>query len=1325
MLSIAPSISGTQPMTFQWKKDGVAVPGAIYGSYSLYGATLVAAGQYTLTATNQVGTATSTTVTVTVNPAVAPQISNMPSAITFASGDTISFGPAISGTQPMAYQWKKDGVAVPGQTGYYYYSSNAATADAGQYTLTITNLAGTATSTATVVTVSPAVAPTISGLPSVITGSYGDELYLSATVGGTQPMTAQWKKDGVAIPGATSFYYSFGPVTPTDSGQYTLTVTNGVGTATSTAVAVTVNPASAPVISGLPSTLTVNYGDFFSLSPSVTGTQPITYQWKKGGALLLGATASSYSSGFATSADSGQYTLTATNAQGTVTSAAVAVTVNAAVSPTIFNLPTALVLNYGDGLSLSAAVTGTLPMTLQWKKDGVALPGANSTNYSKYSATPADSGQYTLTAINTAGTTTSSTVTVNVSPAIAPSVFGLPSALTLNAGDLLSLSPTFSGTQPMAFQWKKGGVALPTATTSYYSKSGITTADSGQYTLTVINQGGTVTSTAVAVTVNAAVAPQVFNLSPNMVLNYGDSLSLYATVTGTPALTFQWKKGGVAIAGATWSNYTQNYATTTDSGQYTLTATNVAGTVTSASISVTINPPLPPTIIRQPAPLEIYQGQTANFSVTASGTAPFTYQWYLNEQPINGAINPTLVVQNVQPADTGNYKVVVSNAAGSTASNNAALSLSTVGIVSVSAGSGHTLLIKSDGTLWATGRNYSGQLGDGTESNRSNPVQVATDVVMASAGLEHSLFVKSDGTLWAMGANSLGQLGNGTYADSVTPIEVASGVVWASAGYDFSLFIKSDGTLWATGTDYYGQLGDGSTYSNRSNPVQVATGVKWASAGQNHSLFVRNDGTLWGMGANYYGQLGDGTLNIHSTPEQIASGVISAGTGAGHSVYLKSDNTLWAVGENDSGQLGDGTTVNRSVPEQVASDVASLAVGSAHSVFVKTDGTFWGMGQDYYNQLGQGSTAFSRPNPVQIDSGVASAAAGGDYTLYLKSDGTFWAIGNDSYGQLGDGLFDIRPIPGQIADGTIDPPSAPSMVTTANGTGVVVSWKPAIGATGYEVWRGSSNDPDTATQIASDVPISLFYDLSTHPGTNYYWVKAVNSAGTSLFSAGSPLTVPAIADFNHDGQGDILWENTVTGQRYLWLMNGTSYGVGADLGILPPEWRIAGTGDFNADGRPDILWGEHRNRRSWHLVDEWLDCDWLDRLGHHAPGMAHRGDRRFQRGRSDRSSLGEHGDRTTLHVADEWNELCRGSGSRDSSAGVAHCRDRGFQRGRPDGRPLGGHGNRWTRHLVDEQMDCDWLVQSGHSAYGLADRRNRGFQRGWPSGHYLGKQSHR
>ncbi|MDH4460333.1 MAG: BACON domain-containing carbohydrate-binding protein [Flectobacillus sp.] len=233
------------------------------------------------------------------------------------------------------------------------------------------------------------------------------------------------------------------------------------------------------------------------------------------------------------------------------------------------------------------------------------------------------------------------------------------------------------------------------------------------------------------------------------------------------------------------------------------------------------------------------------------------------------------------------------------------------------AGDTHSLFLKTDGTVWVTGANSYGQLGDGTTTKRNTPVQVVTGVKAIATGEKHSLFLKIDGSLWVAGSSINGQLGDGTfYSRKLSPEQVATGIDAIAAGATYSLFLKTDGTLWATGDNTYGQLGDG-TKTDRSSPVQVATGIKAIAARNYHSMFLKTDGTLWATGSNFSGQLGDGTNTSKSTPIQVATEVKAISTGYSHSLLLKTDGIVWATGYNVYGQLGNGTDTNKNTWIQV------------------------------------------------------------------------------------------------------------------------------------------------------------------------------------------------------------------------------------------------------------------------------------------------------------------------------------------------------------------------------------------------------------------------
>jgi hypothetical protein len=175
------------------------------------------------------------------------------------------------------------------------------------------------------------------------------------------------------------------------------------------------------------------------------------------------------------------------------------------------------------------------------------------------------------------------------------------------------------------------------------------------------------------------------------------------------------------------------------------------------------------------------------------------------------------------------------------------------------------------------GENNFGQLGNGTSdySAHTVPIYVTNNVVAVAAGYGHSLFVKSDGTLWAMGLNNFGQLGNGTSDNINPPVAVASNVVAVAAGYYHSLLVKADGTLWAMGLNSNGELGNG-TVTATNLPIYVTNNVVAVAAGNNHSLLVKADGTLWAMGYNPYGELGNGTMTSTNLPTLVNNGGLLA-----------------------------------------------------------------------------------------------------------------------------------------------------------------------------------------------------------------------------------------------------------------------------------------------------------------------------------------------------------------------------------------------------------------------------------------------------------------
>ena len=200
--------------------------------------------------------------------------------------------------------------------------------------------------------------------------------------------------------------------------------------------------------------------------------------------------------------------------------------------------------------------------------------------------------------------------------------------------------------------------------------------------------------------------------------------------------------------------------------------------------------------------------------------------------------------------------------------------------VDVSVGYDHYLGIKSDKTLYAWGRNSSGQVGDGTTLNKYiSPLQIGTSSWTAiSAGTFHTAAIRSDGALFTWGYNVSGQLGDSTTTDKSSPVQIGTSS-WSvvSMGYRHTAAIKIDGTLWAWGYNASGQLGDGTTV-DKSSPVQIGTLTTWidVKATSNYStVALKNDGTLWMWGDGVtYDRIPDGATirTSRSSPVQIAAG---------------------------------------------------------------------------------------------------------------------------------------------------------------------------------------------------------------------------------------------------------------------------------------------------------------------------------------------------------------------------------------------------------------------------------------------------------------------
>ncbi len=274
------------------------------------------------------------------------------------------------------------------------------------------------------------------------------------------------------------------------------------------------------------------------------------------------------------------------------------------------------------------------------------------------------------------------------------------------------------------------GAASTTTTSDSLGSYTIAGLPNGTYLVVPSHAGYTFTPSSQSATVNGAnitgvnftdspapVGPTITTQPANQTVTAGQTATFTVTAAGTAPLTYQWQKNAVNIAGATSSNYTTPATTTSDSGSaFGVVVTNTAGTVTSASATLTVNPaPVAPTITTQPANQTVTAGQTATFTVTAAGTAPLTYQWQKNAVNIAGATSSSYTTPATTTSDSGStFKVVVTNTAGTVTSASATLTVNAAPAIQVNPTSinfgndvvgtilSQVLIIKNTGTATLT-----------------------------------------------------------------------------------------------------------------------------------------------------------------------------------------------------------------------------------------------------------------------------------------------------------------------------------------------------------------------------------------------------------------------------------------------------------------------------------------------------------------------------------------------------------------------------------------------------------------------------------------------
>lgn len=335
-----------------------------------------------------------------------------------------------------------------------------------------------------------------------------------------------------------------------------------------------------PVIVSEPVGFTAYIGEPATLTTVLDGTAPISVQWYKNNVALSGATSPTLTLPSVVESDTGVYVLIAANAFGTAQTLPAGLFVTKRPQ-TITFAPASTTVVAGSGVILNATSSSGLPVTYTLVSGAASLNGTILTGAS---------GAVVLRATQAGNAAIAAAPPVEVtftfvSGSLSPFITSPPVDQTVTAGTSVTFRGSAIGSPAPTYQWQKNGTPLTGATSPTLTLSTTTLADAGRYTLTATNASGTSTASA---TLTVRAAPVITVAPASQAVFAGDRVTFAVEVTGFPAPTYQWRRNGTVVSGATAATLTLASALATDAGSYTVTVTNALGTATSEPATLTV-----------------------------------------------------------------------------------------------------------------------------------------------------------------------------------------------------------------------------------------------------------------------------------------------------------------------------------------------------------------------------------------------------------------------------------------------------------------------------------------------------------------------------------------------------------------------------------------------------------------------------------------------------------------------------------------------------------------------------------------------------------------
>jgi uncharacterized lipoprotein YddW (UPF0748 family) len=736
--------TGNPAPSYQWRFSGTNIAGATASSYTRANVNATHTGNYSVVVSNSLGSVTSSNAALTIVSFDSPPvITTYPQSQTVRAGSNVTFTASAQGTAPLNFQWQRNGINLPGETNLSLTLAGVQPANAGQYTVTVANNAGSDTSWAATLAVHYGLDlaivgnGTISKSPDLPLYPPNSTVSLTAstsqffggwsgsasgianplviTMNGNKNLTATFSNESVVDDTAATVVGTWS--TGTSAGYYNLGYRwKGIGTGASYLQFTPNIPTSGNY---QVYTWHVPGGNRTTNAPHVIsysgGTQTVFVNQKINGSqwILLGtfpfaAGTSGHvriTDGFS---DSGQVVMA--DAIRFVSTAA-----PTPLPPMILTQPQGRSVIAGQSAMFTVNATGPGTLSYQWRHAGTNISGATASSYTRVNAQAVHAGNYSVVVGNANGSTTSSNaaLTVNVPVAISSQ----PQSQTNNPGASVNFNVTPSGTAPLGYRWRFNGMDIPGATTSTLALTDIQSSDEGIYSVVINNIAGGLASSNATLTVT--IPPVITSHPQDQTVDPGHNVFFGVIASGTAPLNYQWQRDGTNIAAATASSFAINNVQPSDAAVYTVIVSNDAGSETSDPAILTVNSA--PSILAQPQSQTVDEGTNVTFSVIAAGTEPLTYQWRFNETNIAGANDPDHTLLNAQPGNAGSYSVIVSNHLGFVISSNAVLTINPGAVIQFD-----SIVVLPDGIIQLRGSAVAGNYAIDSATNLGAWTELST-----------------------------------------------------------------------------------------------------------------------------------------------------------------------------------------------------------------------------------------------------------------------------------------------------------------------------------------------------------------------------------------------------------------------------------------------------------------------------------------------------------------------------------------------------------------------------------------------------------------------